>query len=268
MRNERVGRFRDSSRRALRSRVRRESAVARAERGLFPKLTLKKTGDREKINLIGEDRNRPIIERCGEMNRGLSRVNPGSRGLISAGRPFCARARAAASIRSQRHAVAWLFSVRRPHSRARSTGAPRRCARAGWWWTPRNVDAIVALVVIALDWSRSWRGRARTTPPGRDEAKKCVRRAGFERGWGVGGGDGGADARGDDRDGDPGTGEREANGRGARRAVGGRGRARSGAARGGGGGRSAKAPCRSSSRREKAFARGRGDSRDARAEYV
>ena len=105
--------------------ARRAGALTKIEVG-------KKTKGERKINLIGEDRNRPIGGRRGEMNRGLSRVNPGSRGLISAGRPFCARARAAASIRSQRHAVAWLFSVRRPHSRARSHGgAPRRCARSG-----------------------------------------------------------------------------------------------------------------------------------------
>ena len=184
------------------------------------------------------------------MNRGLSRVNPGSRGLISAGRPFCARARAAASIRSQRHAVAWLFSVRRPHSRARPTGGRRGDARGRADPTPRGRRdsrarghrAVVAVLA-----------RARSNDPRRDETRRKSepRRAGFERGGGGGGGDDAALRRGDDRDGDPGTGEREANGRGARRAVGGRGRARSGAARGGGRAERESAPCRSSSRRKR-----------------
>ena len=228
--------------------ARRAGALTKIEAG-------KKTKGERKINLIGEDRNRPIGGRRGEMNRGLLRVNPGFTRLVSAARLFC-RARCSCCLDPlAAHAVASLFSrastaLSRPLPRGE---APRRCARAGGPDAARSMRWSRSW--SSRSWSRSWRGRARTTPAGtrRGEKASLEGRAGSS----VAGREAAATtrrygARGRPRRGRrPGTGSersgREARGRGTRtRAFGNRAE---------GGGRSVRknknAPSRSRSRSEK-----------------
>jgi hypothetical protein len=197
--------------------ARRAGALTKIEAG-------KKTKGERKINLIGEDRNRPMGGRRAEMNRGLSRVNSGFTRLISAARLFSPRALQLLprSARSARRGFAFSrasTALSRPLPRGE---APRRCARAGGPDAARSMRWSRSW--SSRSWSPSWRGRARTTPAGtrRGEKASLEGRAGSS----VAGREAAATtrrygARGRPRRGwDPGTGSersgREARGRGTR----------------------------------------------------
>jgi hypothetical protein len=193
--------------------ARRAGALTKIEAG-------KKTKGERKINLIGEDRNRPMGGRRAEMNRGLSRVNSGFTRLISAARLFSPRALQLLprSARSARRGFAFSPCVDRTLAPA-PPGGGAAAMRAGGRTRRRAVDALVALVVIAL--VVAVLARARSNDPRRDETRRKSeprRAGGFERGGEGGGGDDAALRRaGTTETGmGPGDGKRTVGARGAR----------------------------------------------------